>query len=186
MANQLTPKKPATTLSARLRDPVVIIAAAAATSLLFIVWLFVPGGLLDSLTSQETEVAADLTPEKNAAFLAENAKKSGVKVTSSGLQYRQLSPGKGAQPGPRSQVTVHYVGALINGKQFDSSEGGAPITFGLNQVIPGWTEGLQLMHEGEKAELVIPQDLGYGARGAGGSIPPYQTLVFQVELIKVQ
>jgi len=83
-------------------------------------------------------------------------------------------------------VTVHYTGTLIDGKEFDSSRGSDPISFGLNQVIPGWTEGLQLMREGEKAELVIPQELGYGARGAPGAIPPYQTLVFQVELIKVR
>jgi FKBP-type peptidyl-prolyl cis-trans isomerase len=180
--------------------PVLIVIAAAVICLGLVYWIFAPHGLLDTLTGtqevqvpetlpeteQEVEVTPDLSSEKNAAFLAENAKKAGVKVTASGLQYRQISPGTGKQPGPTSHVTVHYAGALINGKEFDSSRGHDPITFGLNQVIPGWTEGLQLMREGEKAELVIPEDIGYGARGAPGAIPPYQTLVFQVELIKVR
>jgi len=132
-------------------------------------------------------LANTLSPENNAAFLAENAKKAGVATTASGLQHKVVTPGEGKQPGPTSTVTVHYTGALIDGTVFDSSVNrGEPISFGLNQVIPGWTEGLQLMHEGEKAELVIPQDLGYGARGSGRTIPPYQTLVFQVELIKVR
>lgn len=165
--------------------------------------IFAPGGLLSGLTSpseieaapedilsdlnqQETAVSAELTREKNEAYLEDNAKKDGVKVTASGLQYRSLTPGSGKAPGPTSLVTVHYTGKLINGKKFDSSVGGDPVSFPLNRVIPGWTEGLQLMKEGEKAELVIPQDLGYGARGAPGAIPPYQTLVFEVELIKVQ
>ncbi len=128
----------------------------------------------------------ELSPEKNEAFLTANAKKAGVKVTSSGLQYRSVKTGSGKQPGPTSKVTVHYTGKLINGKQFDSSSGGDPISFPLNRVIAGWTEGLQLMKEGEKAELVIPQDLGYGEDGSPGAIPPLQTLVFEVELLKVQ
>ena len=128
-----------------------------------------------------------LSLEKNAAFLAENAKKPGVKTTESGLQFKSVKPGEGKQPGPTSTVTVHYAGALIDGTEFDSSIGrGEPISFPLNRVIPGWTEGLQLMREGEKAQLVIPQDLGYGSSGSGRTIPPYQTLVFQVELIKVR
>lgn len=132
-------------------------------------------------------MADALSLEMNAAFLADNAKKPGVTTTPSGLQFRTVKAGEGKQPGPTSTVTVHYAGALINGKEFDSSIGrGEPISFPLNRVIPGWTEGLQLMHEGEKAELVIPQDLGYGPEGSGRSIPPYQTLVFQVELIKVR
>lgn len=132
-------------------------------------------------------MADALSLEMNAAFLADNAKKPGVKTTPSGLQVRTVKSGEGKQPGPASTVTVHYAGALINGKEFDSSIGrGEPISFPLNRVIPGWTEGLQLMREGETAELVIPQDLGYGPEGSGRSIPPYQTLVFQVELIKVR
>lgn len=166
--------------------------------------IFGPGGLLSGLTSpskteetteenvlpdlnqQEAEVPAELSKEKNEAFLVENAKQEGVSVTSTGLQYRSLKSGTGKSPGPRSTVTVHYTGKLINGKKFDSSVGGEPISFPLYRVIPGWTEGLQLMKEGETAELVIPQEIGYGAQGAPGAIPPYQTLVFEVELIKVQ
>ena len=170
--------------------PVVAIVGAGVLGLVLIALIFMPGGFLDSLTyspdQEEVELAEELSLEKNAAFLTENTKKPGVKITKSGLQYRQLSSGDGKQPGPTSTVTVHYSGALIDGKEFDSSKGSSPISFGLNQVIPGWTEGLQLMREGEKAELVIPQELGYGARGAPGAIPPYQTLVFQVELIKVR
>ena len=128
----------------------------------------------------------ELSSDKNEAFLTANAKKEGVKVTASGLQIRKLKSGAGKQPGPTSKVTVHYTGKLINGKQFDSSSGGDPISFPLNRVIAGWTEGLQLMKEGEKAELVIPQELGYGEDGSPGAIPPLQTLVFEVELLKVQ
>ena len=169
--------------------------------LVFTIWIFAPGGFLDSLTapSQEAEapsellvpeqeeehVSADLSAEKNEAFLAENAKKEGVKVTKSGLQIRVVKAGAGKSPGATDTVKVHYTGTFINGKVFDSSvERGEPIEFPLDGVIAGWTEGLQLMKEGEKAELVIPQDLAYG-RGRPG-IPPYQTLIFQVELLKVQ
>ena len=166
--------------------------------------IFGPGGLLSGLTSpseieettaenvlpdlnqQEAEVPAELSKEKNEAFLVDNAKKEGVSITETGLQFRSLKSGSGKAPGPTSVVTVHYTGMLINGKKFDSSVGGEPISFPLNRVIPGWTEGLQLMKEGETAELVIPQELGYGASGAPGAIPPYQTLVFEVELIKVK
>jgi len=169
--------------------------------LLLTIWIFAPGGFLDSLTKtpsdvantpsnqlveeQEAAVPADMSAEKNADYLATNAKKAGVKVTETGLQYRELTAGTGKQPGPTSQVTVHYKGTFITGKEFDSSYSrGEPITFPLNGVIPGWTEGLQLMREGGKAELVIPHDLAYGPGRPG--IPPYQTLVFQVELLKVQ
>jgi FKBP-type peptidyl-prolyl cis-trans isomerase len=199
----MTNKTPTTAVKTKLPSPPAIAAiAGSALCLALTIWIFMPYGFLDSLTApgvveapadliineQEHDVAADLTPEKNAAFLADNAKKDGVETTKSGLQYRKISGGGGKKPASsRSKVTVHYTGALINGKVFDSSVSrGEPITFGLNQVIPGWTEGLQLMCEGEKAELVIPQDIGYGARGAGGAIPPLQTLVFQVELIKVE
>jgi FKBP-type peptidyl-prolyl cis-trans isomerase FkpA len=131
-------------------------------------------------------VPPELSSEKNEAFLTANAKKAGVKVTASGLQIRELKSGSGKQPGPTSKVTVHYTGKLINGKQFDSSSGGDPISFPLNRVIAGWTEGLQLMKEGTTAELVIPHELGYGEDGSPGAIPPCQTLVFEVELLKVQ
>ncbi|NWH09284.1 MAG: FKBP-type peptidyl-prolyl cis-trans isomerase [Alphaproteobacteria bacterium] len=129
---------------------------------------------------------AALSATSNQAFLAANAQKPGVITTASGLQYRAITEGTGEMPGPTSTVTVHYKGALIDGREFDSSIGGAPISFPLDRVIKGWTEGLQLMREGGKAELVIPSSLGYGARGAGASIPPNQTLVFEVELLDVQ
>lgn len=121
------------------------------------------------------------------AYLDENGKMDGVTTTKTGLQYRVLETGKGGpKPGPRDKVTVHYAGKLINGKEFDSSyKRGEPIAFGLNQVIAGWTEGVQLMSEGDKFEFVIPSKLGYGAAGAGGSIPGNATLIFQVELLRI-
>ena len=104
--------------------------------------------------------------------MAGNAKKPDVKTTASGLQYKVVKAGKGKQPGPTSTVTVHYAGKMIDGTEFDSSIArGEPASFSLDGVIPGWTEGLQLMREGEKVEFVIPQDLAYGAEGKG-SIPP--------------
>ena len=120
-------------------------------------------------------------------FLAENAKKSGVKTTSSGLQYLTTKEGTGQSPNATSIVKVHYTGKLVDGKVFDSSvERGEPIEFPLNQVIPGWTEGLQLMKEGGKATLYIPSNLGYGPQGVPGTIPPNSTLIFDVELIAVK
>ncbi len=125
--------------------------------------------------------------EQGEAFLAENAEKEGVRVTESGLQIRTITEGTGESPAATDKVTVHYTGKLIDGTVFDSSvERGEPATFGLNQVIRGWTEGLQLMKTGEKAELVIPADLGYGPRGAGSVIPPNATLVFEVELLSIE
>lgn len=121
-------------------------------------------------------------------FLEANAKREGVVQTKSGLQYEVLSEGKGERS-PRATDTVlcHYEGRLVSGKVFDSSyERNQPAEFGLNQVIPGWTEGLQLMSEGAKYRFYIPYLLGYGEQGAGPSIPPYSTLIFDVELIKVK
>ena len=119
-------------------------------------------------------------------YLEANRKKSGVMVTRSGLQYRVLQKGSGRKPSAKDAVEVHYKGSLITGKVFDSSYArGQSISFPLNRVIAGWTEGLQLMNEGAKYELVIPSNLGYGALGAGKSIPANATLIFVVELLKI-
>ncbi len=124
--------------------------------------------------------------KENLAFLERNKTAEGVKVTSSGLQYKVVTEGTGKSPLATDQVTVHYIGKTIDGVEFDSSvKRGQPATFGLSQVIRGWTEGLQLMKEGSKFMFYIPQELGYGERGAGGQIPPFATLIFEVELIKV-
>jgi len=118
------------------------------------------------------------------AFLSENFNKEGVKTTLSGLQYEVIAEGEGAKPGPTSQVTVHYHGTLIDGTVFDSSvQRGTPATFGVNQVIKGWTEALQLMNKGSKYRLYVPQELAYGSNAPGGAIQPYMTLIFDVELI---
>ena len=120
------------------------------------------------------------------AFLAENAKKSGVTTLPSGLQYEVLTEGAGNKPSLGSSVTTHYHGTLINGTVFDSSyQRGQPATFPVNGVIAGWTEALQLMGEGSKYRLYIPSDLAYGKRGAGRDIPGDTALIFDVELIKV-
>lgn len=125
--------------------------------------------------------------EKGQEFLKENAKKEGVKTTASGLQYKVLREGSGKQPKATDTVEVNYEGKLINGTVFDSSyKRGESISFPLNQVIPGWTEGVQLMKEGAKYQFYIPSTLAYGKRGAGGAIGPDETLIFDVELIKVQ
>lgn len=120
------------------------------------------------------------------AYLDENAKKAGVKVTKSGLQYEVLTEGSGKSPKATDTVRCHYEGRLLDGTVFDSSyRRGTPADFGLNQVIPGWTEGVQLMKEGAKFRFTIPYLLAYGEQGAGSSIPPFSTLIFDVELIKV-
>ncbi|MGZ4959983.1 MAG: FKBP-type peptidyl-prolyl cis-trans isomerase [Methylomonas sp.] len=131
------------------------------------------------------------TPAENKAageaFLAENAKKPGVVTTASGLQYQVITEGTGATPSATDNVTVHYQGTTIDGKEFDSSyKRGAPATFPLNRVIAGWTEGLQLMKEGGKSRLFIPSNLAYGERGAGRDIGPNSALIFDVELIKAK
>jgi FKBP-type peptidyl-prolyl cis-trans isomerase len=124
---------------------------------------------------------------KGAKFLEENKKNPEVKETASGLQYMVLQEGKGEHPTATSKVTVHYKGTLLDGTVFDSSyDRGEPITFGLNQVIRGWTEGLQLMTPGSKYRLFIPYNLAYGENGAGGMIPGGATLIFDVELISFE
>ena len=131
--------------------------------------------------------AAKAALEKEKAFFEENKSKSDVSSTESGLQYRIIKSGAGQQPASEDLVTVHYHGTLPDGTIFDSSyQRGEPVTFPLNRVIPGWTEALQLMKEGDKWELYIPSHLAYGPRGAGNQIGPNQPLVFEVELIKVQ
>ena len=120
------------------------------------------------------------------AFLAENKAKPGVVTTASGLQYTVLNEGSGRQPKATDTVRCHYEGTLIDGTVFDSSyRRGQPAEFGLQQVIAGWTEGVQLMKEGAKYRFFIPWQLAYGERGAGADIPPYAALIFTVELIKV-
>ncbi len=120
------------------------------------------------------------------AFLEENKSKEGVMTTASGLQYKVITEGKGDRPAATSQVKVHYEGKLLNGEIFDSSiQRGEPIVFGLNQVIPGWTEGVQLMTPGSKYQFYIPSDLAYGLRGSPPNIGPNETLIFDVELIEV-
>ena len=122
----------------------------------------------------------------NAKFLEDNKKSEGVQTTKSGLQYKVISAGKGTKsPLATDKVTVHYTGKLIDGTVFDSSSGRDPITFEVGGVIAGWTEALQLMKEGDKWMIYLPYDIAYGERGAGDQIPPYATLIFEVELIKV-
>ena len=124
--------------------------------------------------------------EEGENYLAENAKKEGVITLPSGLQYQVLKEGNGKSPKSTDQVKCHYEGMLVDGTLFDSSiQRGEPATFPLNQVIAGWTEGLQLMKEGAKYRFFIPYTLGYGERGAGSSIPPFAALIFDVELIEV-
>lgn len=129
---------------------------------------------------------AKVNSEAGEAFLKENGTREGVKTTESGLQYEVIEEGNGAMPKAGDDVTVHYTGTLIDGTVFDSSvERGAPATFGVTQVIPGWVEALQMMKEGAKWRLFIPSNLAYGPNGAGGIIGPNATLIFDVELIKV-
>lgn len=142
---------------------------------------------------QEEKQKAEAAEKGKAAkqdgekFLAENGKKEGVITTASGLQYQVLREGNGLSPKATDTVECHYEGTLIDGTKFDSSyDRGQTATFPLNQVIAGWTEGLQLMKEGGKYRFFIPYELGYGERGAGASIPPFSTLVFDVELVSVK
>ena len=136
---------------------------------------------------QKAKEQADTAKSEGETFLTENAKKENVVTLPSGLQYEVLREGNGRKPDATDKVECHYEGTLINGQVFDSSyQRGETATFGLNQVIKGWTEGLQLMQEGAKYRFFIPYNLAYGEQGAGQSIPPFATLIFDVELIKVK
>ena len=142
---------------------------------------------VEAFFSKKAEEQAAGAKAEGESFLAENAKKEGVVTLASGLQYQELREGNGKKPAATDQVECHYEGTLINGQVFDSSyRRGETATFGLNQVIAGWTEGLQLMQEGAKYRFFIPYTLAYGERGAGQSIPQFATLIFDVELVKVK
>ncbi|MER3523445.1 MAG: peptidylprolyl isomerase [Ignavibacteria bacterium] len=135
----------------------------------------------------EAHAAGEVHRKEGQSFLEENKKKAGVKVTASGLQYKVIKMGTGPKPKADQTVTVHYKGMTIDGKEFDSSyKRGEPVTFGVGQVIKGWTEALQIMPVGSKWELYIPADLAYGDRGAGQTIPPGATLIFEVELLGIK
>ena len=141
---------------------------------------------LEAEMQAEAAKQGEVNRKNGEAFLSENAKREGIKVTESGLQYEVLESGKGDSPKASDNVEVHYTGKLIDGTVFDSSvECGVPASFGVTQVIPGWVEALQLMHEGDKWRLYIPSDLAYGPNGAGGVIGPNMTLIFDVELLRV-
>lgn len=141
---------------------------------------------LEAEMQAEADKQGEVNRKNGEAFLTENAKREGIKVTESGLQYEVLESGKGDSPKASDNVEVHYTGKLIDGSVFDSSvERGVPASFGVTQVIPGWVEALQLMHEGDKWRLYIPSDLAYGPNGAGGVIGPNMTLIFDVELLRV-
>lgn len=134
---------------------------------------------------KQMEELAQKNLEAGEVFLAENAEREGVETTESGLQYEILEQGDGEKPAATDTVQVHYTGELLSGEVFDSSrERGEPVTFALNQVIPGWTEGLQLMNEGARYKLYIPSDLAYGP-GGNRAIGPNETLVFDVELLEI-
>ena len=142
--------------------------------------------MLSEYFQKKEKQQAEENIAKGKAYLEENGKREGVITTKSGLQYEVLTEGAGKSPKATDKVRCHYEGRLTDGSVFDSSyQRGEPADFGLNQVIAGWTEGVQLMKEGAKYRFHIPYLLGYGERGAGASIPPYATLVFDVELIKV-
>ena len=141
---------------------------------------------LDETRRAEQAEIGKAFKEEGEKWLAENAKKEGVKVTASGLQYKVIQEGTGRKPKATDRIRCHYEGSFTDGRVFDSSyKRGEPIVFGLNQVIKGWTEGLQLMAEGAKYELYIPYQLAYGETGSQGAIPPCCALKFIVELIKV-
>lgn len=135
---------------------------------------------------QQMSQRAKKSAEEGVAFLAANSKKEGVVTTASGLQYKVLTQGTGPSPKATDVVKTHYHGTFINGKVFDSSvKRGEPATFGVSEVIPGWTEALQLMKVGDKWQLFVPSKLAYGPEGSQGVIPPDSTLIFEVELLEI-
>lgn len=143
--------------------------------------------LVQKFFAQAGEREAQANLEEGNKFLEENGKRDGVTTTESGLQYEILTEGTGEKPGGTDQVRVHYHGTTIDGNVFDSSvDRGEPAVFGVNQVIKGWTEALQLMPVGSKWKLFVPSDLAYGAQGAGQAIGPHTTLIFEVELLAIQ
>ena len=143
------------------------------------------GKIQEEQAARQAEIG-ELMKKDGETFLAANAKKEGVTVLPSGLQYKVLKSGEGRKPGRTDKVKCHYEGTFPNGQKFDSSyDRDEPAVFGVNQVIAGWTEALQLLSEGSAWELYIPYNLAYGEAGAPGAIPPYSTLVFKVELIEV-
>lgn len=143
------------------------------------------GKIQEEQAARQAEIG-EFMKKDGETFLAANAKKEGVTVLPSGLQYKVLKSGEGRKPGRTDKVRCHYEGTFPNGQKFDSSyDRDEPAVFGVNQVIAGWTEALQLMSEGSAWELYIPYNLAYGEAGAPGAIPPYSALVFKVELIEV-
>ena len=144
------------------------------------------GAAISSFLQQASKAKFSGLEEEGSKFLAQNKLKPNIVTTASGLQYEVITQGTGEKPKATDEVTVHYKGTLINGKQFDSSyDRNEPLSLPLNNVIPGWTEGLQLMAVGSKYRFYIPYQLGYGERGAGQDIPPFSTLLFDIELIKI-
>jgi FKBP-type peptidyl-prolyl cis-trans isomerase len=141
--------------------------------------------IIQTAYSAMLEKKGNESMQKGIDFLVENSKKPGIITTSSGLQYEVFKEGTGKKPAASDMVKVHYEGKLIDGTTFDSSYGGDPIEFPLDQVISGWTEGVQLMSVGSKYKLFIPSELGYGERGASPVIPPYSVLIFDVELLDI-
>ena len=142
--------------------------------------------LVQKFFESETQKQSQKALEEGNAFLEKNKSRQGVTTTASGLQYEIIKEGTGAKPVATDQVKVNYHGTLINGKVFDSSvDRGEPVTFGVNQVIPGWTEALQLMPVGSKWKIYLPSNIAYGERGAGGDIGPNSALIFEVELLEI-
>jgi FKBP-type peptidyl-prolyl cis-trans isomerase len=141
---------------------------------------------INNLFMEKSKAKFAAVIEEGRAFLENNKKVDGVKTTASGLQYFVVKAGSGAKPFADATVLVNYKGRLLNGKQFDSNEGREPVELNVGGVIPGWTEGLQLMNEGSTYRFFVPSELAYGERGAGQNIMPYSTLIFEVELVKVK